>query len=87
MKNQKGITLIALIITIVVILILSAVSINMVIGENGLINKTTSATEAYAKAQIKEKVEIAVMTTYVKNNGKMPSLKESINQISHETIP
>lgn len=39
MKEQKGITLVALVVTIVVLLILVAVSINLVLGENGLIKK------------------------------------------------
>ena len=45
MKNNKGITLIALIITIIVMLILAAVSINMVIGEDGIIKKSEEAGE------------------------------------------
>ena len=40
MKADKGITLVALIITIIVLLILAGVSIAMVLGDNGLINKS-----------------------------------------------
>ena len=36
-KKQSGITLVALVVTIVVLLILAGVSINLVLGENGLI--------------------------------------------------
>ena len=39
MKSNKAITLVALIITIIVLLILAGVTLNMVLGENGLINK------------------------------------------------
>ena len=49
MKNQKGITLIALIITIIVMLILVAVSVAIVIN-SGLIDKTKEAGEAYKGA-------------------------------------
>ena len=37
--NEKGITLIALVVTIVVLLILAGISINLVLGENGIIKK------------------------------------------------
>ena len=37
-KSNKGITLIALVVTIVVLLILAAISINLVLGENGIIS-------------------------------------------------
>ena len=42
-KKEKGITLVALVVTIVVLLILAGVSINLVLGENGLINKAKEA--------------------------------------------
>ena len=42
MKNYKGITLIALVVTIVVLLILAAISISMLGGENGIINQANS---------------------------------------------
>ena len=42
-SNQKGITLIALVITIVVLLILAGVSINAIFSENGIINKAKDA--------------------------------------------
>lgn len=43
MKNQKGITLIALVVTIIVLLILAAVSISTLMGDNGIANKATAA--------------------------------------------
>ena len=38
-KNQKGITLIALVITIIVLIILVGISINLLFGDNGIIKK------------------------------------------------
>ena len=38
-KEMKGITLVALVVTIVVLLILAGVSINLVLGDNGIITK------------------------------------------------
>lgn len=54
MRNQKGITLIALVITIIVLLILAGVSIAMLSGENGIL---TNASEAQAKTDYNNAVE------------------------------
>ena len=45
-KQIEGITLIALVITIIVLLILSAIAINLSIGNNGMISETKNTTEA-----------------------------------------
>ena len=50
LKNKKGITLVALVVTIVVLLILAGVSINLVLGDNGIINKAKEAKEKSAEA-------------------------------------
>ena len=55
-KEMKGITLIALVITIVVLLILAGVSINLLLGDNGIITKATEAKDSYSKSAVKEKV-------------------------------
>ena len=39
MKNQRGITLIALVITIIVLLILAGITITLLMGENGVLNR------------------------------------------------
>ena len=43
LKKQKGITLVALVVTIVVLLILAGVSINLVLGDNGIVKKAQEA--------------------------------------------
>ncbi len=57
--NQKGITLIALVVTIVVLLILAATSISMLVGENGIIKKADDAKENTRGGDVKETVEMA----------------------------
>ena len=52
MRNQKGITLVALVITIIVLLILAAVSISMVLGPNGILNQANQAKESTNKGDI-----------------------------------
>lgn len=54
MKNNNGITLIALVVTIIVLLILAGVSIAMLTGQNGILNK---ASEASWKTKIEDAVE------------------------------
>ena len=56
-KSSRGITLIALIITIIVLLILAGVSISMVVGENGILNRAQEASEKTKFASEKEAIE------------------------------
>ena len=62
MREQKGITLIALVITIIVLLILAGVSIAMLTGENGILTKATQSTKETAKGEAVEAVKLAVST-------------------------
>ena len=55
---NKGITLIALIITIITMLILAGVSISMMLGNNGVLNKATQAKKLYDVSAIKEALEM-----------------------------
>lgn len=60
MKNQKGITLVALVITIIVLLILAGVSISLVVGQNGVLNQASNAVNKQEQATVKQDVEMAV---------------------------
>ena len=57
MKKQNGITLVALIITIIVMLILAGVAITVAVGDTGVINKAQTATESQKYKTVKEQVE------------------------------
>ena len=63
-NKQKGITLIALVVTIIVLLILAGISIATLTGENGLITKTNSAKEKTKQAEAEERVKIEVLGSY-----------------------
>ncbi len=65
-KNQKGITLIALVITIIVLLILAGVTIAMLTGENGILNQATTARDTNTKAEIEERINIELNAMYSK---------------------
>ena len=58
MKEKKGITLIALVITIIVLLILAGVSIATLTGENGVLTQASAASEETRAANIQEQVDL-----------------------------
>ncbi len=58
LKNNKGITLVALIITIIVLLILAMVSIRLVMN-GGIIDRAERGTKAYTEAEIGEQIKLA----------------------------
>ena len=60
MKNTKGITLIALVITIIVLLILAGISISMLSGDNSILNKAAEAKETTAEKSLKEETQIVI---------------------------
>ncbi len=60
-KNSKGITLIALVITIVVLLILASVSIAMLTGDNGILTQANEAKEKTTYKGAEEKVKLSIM--------------------------
>ena len=57
-KREKGITLIALIVTIIVLLILAGVTINLAVNNQGIFNKAKTATRAYKNASENEQTEL-----------------------------
>ena len=69
-NNQEGITLIALVITIIVLLILSGVAISMLSGENGILKQAASAKVGTEKAMM-EKVIVAKSRTVDPNKTKI----------------
>ena len=76
-KNEKGITLIALVLTIIVLLILAGVSIATLTGPNGLLTRANDAKTETGKAGAKEKVQVEVAASY-DNSGNLS--KEMLNE-------
>ena len=60
LKKEKGITLIALVITIIVLLILVSITIATLTGENGILTKASIAKDETKKAQYKEEIELII---------------------------
>lgn len=57
-KQNRGITLVALVITIIVLLILAGISIATLTGDNGVLNKASTAKDESKKAEYKEILEL-----------------------------
>ena len=69
-KRERGITLVALIITIVVIIILAMITVSFLFGENGLIIKAQEAKKMSAIEEVREKLEMATGTAIIDGKGK-----------------
>ncbi len=82
MKREKGITLIALVITIIVLLILAGISIATLTGENGLVTKANTAKTETKKVNAEEQVKIAVTGSF-NDEGKLTAdkVKEELRKI------
>ena len=69
MKNSKGITLIALVITIIILIILAGVSISIVFDEDGIIERAKQAAENMEIAQVEEQTQLNETVEYLENLG------------------
>lgn len=79
-RKNKGITLIALVITIIILLILAGISIATLTGENGLLTKANIAKEKTQKASAKEQaqIDIAAYLAEQTRKGESTELNDSI---------
>ena len=67
LKRNKGITLISLIITIVILIILATITVNQSLGDNGLFKKARQGAQEYKNAQDYEETEIAKTINEIDN--------------------
>ena len=81
-KENKGITLIALVITIIVLIILAGISINLLLGDNGIIKKAQEAGIESEKASLVEEIQLKITDKQIGNNGKIS--KEQVKNILDE---
>ncbi len=63
--KEQGITLIALVVTIILLLILAGVTISQIAGSNGLFQRTRQAVEKYKNAAEEEQIQIGMLEQYV----------------------
>ncbi len=76
-KHSKGITLVALVITIIVLIILAGVSINLVLGEDGIFKRAIGARETYTIASERE---------YLEQNVLLVQLEKATDNVSTQKI-
>ncbi len=67
--KEKGITLIALVITIIILLILAGVTLNTAINQNGLFQRAKDGAEKYILAQTKEEEVLKELEKYIESVG------------------
>ena len=85
--KENAITLVALVITIVILLILAGIAISNLLGEHGLINQAKLGKEKYAISAAKEKLELEITNLQVEQQAKGESLtKEILPKINNDDI-
>lgn len=82
-KNEKGITIIALVITIIILLILAGISINALIGDNGIISKGKSAKEKTIDSENKENL---ILNSYENSIDQVVETSTRTNETKPEEI-
>ena len=78
-KNE-GITLIALVVTIIVLLILAGISIQMITGQSGILSQAQEAQQRTELAKIEEEQKIEQMEQLIENNGEAPNTLEDFTK-------
>lgn len=68
-RNERGITLIVLVITIIVLLILAGVTFNALSGENGIITRAKDAKQKVEETNVDEQINLAVLSAITSDMG------------------
>ena len=94
-KDVKGITIVSLVVTIVVILILAGVTINVLVGDNGVINVSKEKNSKLAEKTAKEEMRTVVLEYGISSDGetlqeflesKVPSKLDEVKKIDDKTL-
>ncbi len=81
-KQEKGITLIALVLTIIILILLAGVAIATLTGDNGILTRAQEAKEITKRAEIEEQIRLAKLSAKIKKEGG----EISVNDILQELI-
>ena len=85
-KSSKGVTLIALVITIIVLLILAGVSIAMLTGDNGILTQAKEAKEANIEGTEKEQIQLAMQSLKMKKQADNVSTIVAADELQNQLI-
>ena len=83
-KNSKGITLVALVVTIIVLIILAGVSISLVLGQDGVVQKAKAGRDNYAEAAKLENEQLANIDVFTAEVGDTTAPTGSMNMTGGE---
>ena len=83
-KQKRGITLIALVVTIVVLIILAGISIGVLTGDNGIIDQAHTAKEDTEIASWEEQIDLAIIDA--ENKHRDPSWDDVIDELKNKDI-
>ncbi len=87
LKKNEAITLVALIVTIIMLLILAGITISTLGGENGLFARVKLGKERYAISEAKEKLELEITNLQIEQQGKGEELKkEDLPKMNNDEI-
>ncbi len=89
LRKKEGITLIALVITIIVLLILAGITLALVSGENGILKRATNSVEVNEKASAEEEANLLIADVvtqyyedkYVNNNANLEKIDDYIKNV------
>ncbi len=76
-RDEKGITLVALVVTIIVLIILAGIAISMTLGENGIFAKAKEAKRLQITAEVKEKIGTDILDVQIEATQKNETLQQS----------
>ena len=80
-RQAKGITLVSLVVTIIILLILSGVTLSLTLGDRGIITQAVRAKEAQEIAAIKEDMQLAILDKELEKGG-TGLTKEELEEIA-----
>ena len=81
LRNSKGITIIVLVVTVVVILILAGISINAIVGDNGIIKRAKEGTNNALVKKVQDEIKRTVTEYDIVNKG------ETLEEYLKNNIP
>ncbi len=85
-RQEKGITLIALVLTIIVLIILAAVSVVTLTGDNGILTKAQEAKETAKKAEIEEQLRLAELSAKIKKEGGAITVSDLLQELESQGV-
>ena len=77
LRSQRGITLIALVVTIIVLIVLAGIAISMTVGDNGIFAKAKEAKRLQITAEAKEKIGTEILDAQIEATQKDETLQQS----------